>query len=459
MQNKNYIPFMFILFFFITLSCSDKTEVDDEMMVALPTISKMDPVTGTVNTEVTLTGENFGHFNNDVKILFGSKFATITSFDNKKITFEVPSEGESNTVDVSVSVGDKVSNNMAFTYEKIAPVISSITEKVFFNSKVIIEGENFSNIKEQNIVMFGSIQATVTEATATKLYVAAPDLGTVTQADVSVTRFDLTSNSKTVTVDFDQNKVATYNWTTHTVKPGVIYKSGLFTLYGETNERRIFVLDITLNSSNTLGIGYSSSNKSTVELSKSYDAIAGTNAGFFQLAGSTPKNPYIRIDGVTIQEGDTNVSSKFTNSALLIKNNVAEVRKFSENSRNLNSIAATIPLIAADDIIVCGPILMINNNFETEDLDTSLTSRTGLGIAEDGKRVFLVVVDSGGGYTGITQLQLAEILQALGAVSAMNLDGGGSSTMFVDGQGDNGRVNFPYGGTFQRPVESVIYVK
>lgn len=459
MKYKNYIQFVFTLIFFITLSCSDKTEVEEEMVVALPTISKIDPDNGFENTEVIITGENFGDFNNDVKVLIGSKFASITSFDDKRIKFDVPSEGESSTVNVSVSVGDNVSNSMVFTYNTKAPVISGVTSESFATFKIEIEGENFSINKADNIVKFGAIEATVTEATATKLVVLTPDLGTATKAEVTVTKSGLTSNGKTVNINFDKNKIATYNWTTHTVKPGVVYKSGTFTLYGASKERRIFVLDVTLNASNTLGVGFTTNNKSTVKLCEDYNAVAGINAGFFKLGGSSDKNPYVRINGVTKQDGDRNVSPKFTNAALLIKDNVASVRKFEGNSRHQRELAAAIPVSEADDIMVCGPILMTNNTFETKDLDTAPNSRTGLGVTEDGKRVFMVVVDKGGGYTGVSQGQLAEILQALGAVDAMNFDGGGSSTMYVKNQGGNGRVNFPGGGTFQRAVASVIYVK
>jgi exopolysaccharide biosynthesis protein len=69
----------------------------------------------------------------------------------------------------------------------------------------------------------------------------------------------------------------------------------------------------------------------------------------------------------------------------------------------------------------------------------------------------MVVMDYNGDVTGVNTLQLAKILQALGAVNAMNLDGGGSSTMFVENMGEDGRVSH---NTFsQRMVKSVIYVR
>jgi exopolysaccharide biosynthesis protein len=196
---------------------------------------------------------------------------------------------------------------------------------------------------------------------------------------------------------------------------------------------------------------------------KSYNATAGINAGYFPMSGSSDKDPYIRIDGKTVQEGHLGVNQIFTNSALLIHNNVAIVRKFTESGTILNLVAASIPVPVAENVIVCGPILVKDGVLEelstTSSHNTSSTARTGLGVTADGKRVFMVVVDTGGDVKGVTTPQLAKILQALGTVNAMNFDGGGSSTMFVKDQGINGLVNLPYGSSTQRKVRSVIYVR
>src|SRR5690606_1176456 len=142
-------------------------------------------------------------------------------------------------------------------------------------------------------------------------------------------------------------------------------------------------------------------------------------------------------------------------------NNVATVRKFTTGGKNQNQVAAAIPVSEATNVIVCGPMLIDNGIIEDLDMsnshNSSSTARTGLGVTADGKRVIMVVVDYNQGATGVSTLNLAKILQALGAVNAMNFDGGGSSTMFVDGQGENGRVSV--NGASMRAVKSVIYVK
>lgn len=342
------------------------------------------------------------------------------------------------------------------------PSITSITATAFTSSTVVISGTNFGSNKADNIVKFGTVEAMVTDASKTTLTVTAPNLGGATEAAVTVTKSGMVSNARSITIDLDQSKIATYDWTTHTAKPGVIYKTGEFNLFGATL-RRIYVLDLALDEVNTLGIGFSTTNASTAAMCNDYNAVAGINAGYFPMSGAVDKDPYIRINGNTVQDGHLNVNPIFTNSALVIHNNVAAIRKFTTGGRNQNQVAAAIPAAQAQNMIVCGPMLITSGVIENLDMsnphNSSQTSRTGLGVTADGKRVFMVVVDTGGSVKGVSTLQMAKILQALGALNAMNFDGGGSSTMFVKGQGDNGRVNFPNGGTTQRLVRSVIYVK
>lgn len=457
--------FLIIIFAisFLTISCKSK-DASDPDLVLIPSITSLSPEAGTGDTEVSILGENFGDNSSEVNVTFDLRLAEIIKRSDTEITVKVPTGFNDTTVDVLVSVDGRRSNTMAFTFkDSTVPLITSITSSCFFGAKVIIEGENFSPVLANNIVKFGDIPATVIDANKNSLIVTAPNLGNATMANVTVTKFNMVSNAKAITVDADQNKIATYNWTTtYTVKPGVIYKAAKLSLFGQT-QRSIFVLDVTLNSSNTLGIGFSPSELNTVALCNNYGAIAGINAGYFPFNGSNDKDPYVRINSVTVQNGHTNVSQLYTNSALLIHNNVATVKKFTESGKNLNVVAAAIPITQAENIIVCGPMLITSGVIENLDMSTShnssSTARTGLGVTDDGKRVLMVVVDTGGGVTGVNTLQLAKILQALGAVDAMNFDGGGSSTMFVKNQGLNGLVNLPTGGTWQRPVRSVIYIR
>ena len=60
--------------------------------------------------------------------------------------------------------------------------------------------------------------------------------------------------------------------------------------------------------------------------------------------------------------------------------------------------------------------------------------RTMIGVRADGSAV-LMVIDSNGRNTGATVAEGRQRLKAMGAVNVLNLDGGGSSRMYVKGRG------------------------
>jgi hypothetical protein len=62
-----------------------------------------------------------------------------------------------------------------------------------------------------------------------------------------------------------------------------------------------------------------------------------------------------------------------------------------------------------------------------------LAPRVALGLGDDGRRLWLVVVDGRqpGFAEGVTLRELAEIVRAQGALDAVELDGGGSASMVI----------------------------
>jgi hypothetical protein len=80
--------------------------------------------------------------------------------------------------------------------------------------------------------------------------------------------------------------------------------------------------------------------------------------------------------------------------------------------------------------------------------------RTAVARLVDGKVLFIVVDGRSAASRGVTLSELADVLLNLGATDAVNLDGGGSSAMVVNGA----VVNVPSDGA-QRAVPSVLMIK
>ena len=81
--------------------------------------------------------------------------------------------------------------------------------------------------------------------------------------------------------------------------------------------------------------------------------------------------------------------------------------------------------------------------------------RTAVGVIDDNHLVFVVVDGRSPGYSaGVTMTGLAEIMQGLGATTAYNIDGGGSSTMYFNGA----LVNNPLGRDKERGTSDILYI-
>lgn len=89
------------------------------------------------------------------------------------------------------------------------------------------------------------------------------------------------------------------------------------------------------------------------------------------------------------------------------------------------------------DGVAAGPRLLNKGEIVPCTLDYYVKTqpRTAFGISSDHKRAWIVVVDGRQpGSVGMTGLDLARIFQKLGASDAINFDGGGSSTLVVEGE-------------------------
>jgi hypothetical protein len=126
--------------------------------------------------------------------------------------------------------------------------------------------------------------------------------------------------------------------------------------------------------------------------------------------------------------------------------------------------SSTADWSSAEDILGAGPLLLRNGRIEITDerekmlplFRSETHPRTAIASLTDG-RALLLVAD--GRHpperVGLALDDLANLLLELGARDAINLDGGGSTTMVVKGS----IVNLPSDATGERPVSDAIIVR
>ncbi|MFJ6456282.1 phosphodiester glycosidase family protein [Paenarthrobacter sp. NPDC091669] len=132
--------------------------------------------------------------------------------------------------------------------------------------------------------------------------------------------------------------------------------------------------------------------------------------------------------------------------------------------------ATTADQLIADGVwntLSFGPSLLDNgeiaSGIEDVEVDTNFGNhsiqgeqpRTAVGVIDENHLVFVVVDGRSPGYSaGVTMTGLAEIMKDLGATTAYNIDGGGSSTMYFNGS----LVNNPLGDNKERGTSDILYI-
>jgi hypothetical protein len=174
--------------------------------------------------------------------------------------------------------------------------------------------------------------------------------------------------------------------------------------------------------------------------------------------------PNVDVTGPVVQVAQNGGSVIPAGGAVLVAKGTAAQRLLEEAPVGTN---VTIRLLLSPDwtgiadAIGGGPVLVrdgkpVFRHFEAfSTAQIARNPRTGVGQLADGRIVLVVVDGRQPGYsTGMTNFELAQTLVRLGAVTAMGLDAGGSSTMAFEG----GLLNRPSDPGGERAVSEGFFV-
>jgi exopolysaccharide biosynthesis protein len=191
-------------------------------------------------------------------------------------------------------------------------------------------------------------------------------------------------------------------------------------------------------------------------------AIAAVNGNFFDVKNGGSVD-FVRVNGKNVNTNrlDKNGNrARHQEAALVIENGKISIVKW-------DGSADWETKLNAQNVLLNGPLLTLNNVDET--LDTAGFNRlrhprTCLGIKANGRVVLLTVDGRNENSAGMSLFELRELMRWLGCTSAINFDGGGSTTLWVNGMEGNGVINYPtdnkkWDHEGQRKVANVILVK
>lgn len=185
--------------------------------------------------------------------------------------------------------------------------------------------------------------------------------------------------------------------------------------------------------------------------------LGGTNADFFNTTTYIPYGVCYR-DGVAVK---TSFSREDCNVFVISKDNTAYCLTTEEYTLFKDQVREA----------VCGRSTLLLKNGEQLDQSSNtmpvatMEPRTAIGVSQDGKEVYLMVVDGRNFYysNGADLLDLMNLMSACGASDALNLDGGGSSTFIAKDieSGELKLLNWPTdnGGVMRKVATGLAIVE
>ena len=222
------------------------------------------------------------------------------------------------------------------------------------------------------------------------------------------------------------------------------------------NETQVYVADITLNSSDYLKTALAQNSYGTNVTAKTSVTAAENNAilavnGDYYGANSSG---YVIRNGVVYRDS---VREDASNGDLAIyKDGSFKIIYEDQVSADQLVQDGVVNLLAFGPSLVENGEISVDTNTEVGQAMSS-NPRTAIGIIDESHYIIVVSDGRTSESKGLSLYQMAEVMKSYGVKTAYNLDGGGSSTLYFNGQ----VINKPTTGgskISERAVSDIVYI-
>ena len=222
------------------------------------------------------------------------------------------------------------------------------------------------------------------------------------------------------------------------------------------NETQVYVADINLSSSDYLKTALAQNSYGTNVTAKTSVTAAENNAilavnGDYYGANSSG---YVIRNGVVYRDS---VREDASNGALAIYKD-GSFKIIYEDQVSVDQLVqdGVVNLLAFGPSLVENGEISVDTNTEVGQAMSS-NPRTAIGIIDENHYIIVVSDGRTSESKGLSLYQMAEVMKSYGVKTAYNLDGGGSSTLYFNGQ----VINKPTTGgskISERAVSDIVYI-
>ena len=222
------------------------------------------------------------------------------------------------------------------------------------------------------------------------------------------------------------------------------------------NHTQVYVADVTVSSSEYLKTAFAQNSFGTNVTAKTSvtaadnDAILAVNGDYYgaNSSGYVIRNGVVYRDTVRENSNNGDIAIYKDGSFKIIYEDQISAEQLVKDG--------VINLLAFGPALVENGEIVVGKNQEVGQAMAS-NPRTAIGIIDENHYIIVVSDGRTSESEGLSLYQLAEVMKSYGAKTAYNLDGGGSSTLYFNGQ----VINKPTTGgnkISERAVSDIVYI-
>lgn len=240
-------------------------------------------------------------------------------------------------------------------------------------------------------------------------------------------------------------------WSVKELAKGIVLKQFHFTGDNKIFDSHQYISILEINSKKAKG-GFAFANDPgkitpTSKFAKDSGAIVAMNGTFYNMRPPYNCVCYFKKNGVEVFDNTEKMAQRDNGAVVITKKGKMYVEAADmEAPGNILENQKWAQRIDEPNVMCSGPVLMIDGKDARLDENSFNRNRhPRSAVAAKGKKIYLITVDgrSAEHAQGVSLWEFTAIMHYLGVEDAINLDGGGSTTLYAEGESESGVINHP----------------
>ena len=258
----------------------------------------------------------------------------------------------------------------------------------------------------------------------------------------------------------DSLAVVSAQWKIESPRKGITHKyASIPHLYQAPQS--ISLIEIDPGAGLKVGVTVSDKMRETSKMASEQGAIAAINGSYFDMKRGNSVC-FLKVDRQVVDTTTLGEFARRVTGAVSIRKGKMKIiswnRQIEKQYKGKKGI-----------VLASGPLMLKDGRYCDwslceKDFIRTKHPRSAVALTKDGKILFITVDGRFPKHAGGVSIpELAHLIRILGGKDAINLDGGGSTTLWLSGAPDNGIVNYPcdnkrFDHRGERTVPNILYI-